>query len=253
MSAQAQGAIRVLESQAAASVKIGSVVNAGSNLAGPVAPGEIVTIYGSGFGPAQGVSNAPDANGLYEGAVAQTSVLFNGTPGPMIYSYPGQAAAVVPYEVTGASVQVAVQYKGVTSTGVTVLLTSANPALLTPGNGTGQAAAVNQDASINGPGHPAPVGSIVLLYATGEGQTSPAGMDGQLTGAPPPKPLLPVTVSIGGQNARVGYAGEAPGEIAGVMQLNVQIPSGIQTGNAVPVVVKVGTASSPAGVTIAVQ
>jgi uncharacterized protein (TIGR03437 family) len=65
--------------------------------------------------------------------------------------------------------------------------------------------------------------------------------------------LLPVTVTIGNQTADLLYAGEAPGEIAGVMQLNVTIPSGVQPGSAVPVVLQVGDASSPAGVTLAVS
>ena len=56
-----------------------------------------------------------------------------------------------------------------------------------------------------------------------------------------------------GQTVRPQYAGGAPGLVAGLMQINVQIPSGIQTGNAVPVVVQVGGASSQPGVTIAVQ
>jgi len=62
-----------------------------------------------------------------------------------------------------------------------------------------------------------------------------------------------VTVTIGGTTVIPQYAGGAPGEVAGVMQINVQIPSGIQTGNAVPVIVQMGNVSSQAQVTIAVQ
>ena len=112
---------------------------------------------------------------------------------------------------------------------------------------------LNQDGSLNGPSHPAPIGTIIVLYATGEGQTSPPGMDGQVTGTTLPKPVLPVKVLIGNQAADVLYAGEAPGEIAGVMQLNVTIPPGVQPGNSVPVVLQVGNASSPAGVAVAVS
>ena len=62
-----------------------------------------------------------------------------------------------------------------------------------------------------------------------------------------------MTVTIGGQTVKPQYAGGAPGLVAGLMQINVQIPSGIQTGNAVPVVVQVGSVSSQPGVTIAVR
>jgi len=44
-----------------------------------------------------------------------------------------------------------------------------------------------------------------------------------------------VTCTIGGSNAPVQYAGGAPGLVAGLMQVNVQIPAGIQAGSAVPV------------------
>lgn len=79
------------------------------------------------------------------------------------------------------------------------------------------------------------------------------GVDGQPATVPLPLPNLPVTVTIGGQPAQLQYVGGAPGEIAGLMQINAVIPSGIQTGNAVTVVVQVGTASSQPGVTIAVR
>jgi uncharacterized protein (TIGR03437 family) len=68
-----------------------------------------------------------------------------------------------------------------------------------------------------------------------------------------PRPLIPVTVTIGGKTVTPQYAGGAPGEVAGLMQVNVQIPSGIQTGNTVPVAVQIGNASTQAEVTIAVQ
>jgi uncharacterized protein (TIGR03437 family) len=64
--------------------------------------------------------------------------------------------------------------------------------------------------------------------------------------------LLPVSVSIGGVNASVQYAGEAPGLVSGVMQINVTVPSSIAASVSTPVVVTVGTASS-ATVTIATK
>jgi uncharacterized protein (TIGR03437 family) len=68
-----------------------------------------------------------------------------------------------------------------------------------------------------------------------------------------PHPILTVSVTIGGQTVTPIYAGGAPGNVAGLMQVNFQVPSGIQTGSAVPVVVQVGNTSSQAGVTVAVR
>ena len=49
-----------------------------------------------------------------------------------------------------------------------------------------------------------------------------------------------MSATIGGLPAVVQYAGAAPGEVAGLMQVNLQIPSGIQSGGYVPVVLRVG-------------
>ena len=91
------------------------------------------------------------------------------------------------------------------------------------------------------------------MFCTGEGQTNPAGVDGQLANTVYPKPKLPVEVTIGGQTAQVVYAGAAPTLVAGLMQINAQVPAGIAAGSAIPVIVKVGNASSPEGVTISIR
>jgi uncharacterized protein (TIGR03437 family) len=121
------------------------------------------------------------------------------------------------------------------------------------GTGKGQAAAVNQDNSLNTGGTPAKVGDVIVLFATGEGQTAPGGVDGKPATVPLPHPNLSVSVTIGGQNALIQYAGGAPGEIAGLMQINAVVPSGIQTNSTVPVAVQVGNVPSQPGVTIAVR
>jgi uncharacterized protein (TIGR03437 family) len=68
-----------------------------------------------------------------------------------------------------------------------------------------------------------------------------------------PKPNLPVSVKIGGLDAEVLYAGGAPGSVAGLLQVNVRVPPGVVSGNAVPVVLTVGGVSSQPGVTMAVR
>jgi len=172
----------------------------------------------------------------------------------MIYSSAAQVAAIVPYEITGATAQVTVTYQGQTTAAISVPIASSVPGIFTlDSTGVGPGAVVNQDGSINTAGTPAKIGDIISIYATGEGQTSPTGVDGKPASIPLPQPILPVTVTIGGQLVKPQYAGGAFGEVAGLMQINAQIPSGIQPGNAVPVVVLVGGVPSQAGVTIAVH
>ena len=235
-------------------VVVGAVTNGASNLLGPVSPGEIVVLYGSGLGPAQLALYHTNSAGNVDTQLSGATVSFNGIPAPIIYTSATQVAAVTPYGVPSGSAQVTVTYLGQPAAPATINVTTSAPGLFTlDSTGKGQAAAVNQDGSINSASHPAPIGSYVSLFATGEGQTSPSGVDGKPGQVPLSHPLLPVTVTIGGQTVTPQYAGGAPGEVAGVMQVNVQILSGMQTGVAVPVVVQVGNVSSQAGVTIAIS
>src|SRR5678809_758100 len=101
---------------------------------------------------------------------------------------------------------------------------------------------LNQDYSANSTARPAGAGSVLVLYATGEGQTKPAGVDGKVANgaaASLPKPLLPVSATVGGKAAQVLYAGAAPGYIAGLMQINLRLPAGIASG-ASPLVLNIG-------------
>ena len=247
--------VSVVVTQQAAPLWIGAVTNAASSLTGAISPGEIVVLYGSGIGPAQLVTAAPGSNGYYGTQLASTSVSFNGIAAPMIYAWGSQTAAIVPYGTTGSAAQVTVTYQGQTSAAFSVSVASSAPGIFTyDSTGQGQAAAISQDGvTVNTAATPAKIGDIISLYATGEGQTTPAGVDGKPASVPYPYPNLPVTATVGGQNATIIYAGGAPEEVAGLMQVNVQIPAGIQTGNTVPVILRVGNASSPGGVTIAVQ
>jgi uncharacterized protein (TIGR03437 family) len=135
---------------------------------------------------------------------------------------------------------------------VQVSLVAASPALFTVSSGVGQAVAVNQDGSLNSTQNPAQLSSIVVLYATGQGQTQPAGVTGQAAQAPYGTPQLPVSLTIGGVPADVIWAGSAPGFV-GLLQINARIPGGfIPTGD-LPVILTIGTYRSAAGVTIAIE
>jgi uncharacterized protein (TIGR03437 family) len=237
-----------------------SVTNAASGNGVSIAPGEIVTIFGSGLGPSTPVLAQLGTNGRFGTQLAGTTVSFNGTNAPVIYTSATQVSAIVPYSAPiGAAANVAVTYQGQTfTTASAVPIAATVPGIFTSNaTGIGQAAAINQDSSLNGPTSPAPSGSIISLYVTGEGPTTPAGVDGKPATAPLPKPVQGVSVTMAGQNVPVTYAGGAPGLVAGVMQVNAQIPANLLypfTGPAaVPVVVYVGVIGSQANVTITVS
>jgi uncharacterized protein (TIGR03437 family) len=237
---------------------INGIVNAASGVPGPVAPGEIVTIFGVNPGPANPLSLTLTSSNMVATSLGGIRVLFDGIPGPLTYVSTTQINAIVPYEIFGrVDTQVQVEFNGVASQPVDTGVTTSVPGIFTvlaPGQSQtpNQAAALNQDGSVNSQNNGALPNSIVTLFVTGEGQTSPPGVTGAITGATLSQPLLPVTVQIAGLPATVSYAGSAPGLVAGVMQVNVRIPPSVPRGLQVQVIVSVGgNASNTASVAIA--
>ena len=226
----------------------------------PVAPGEVITIFGTNLGFPVVAPAQPDVNGIFETQYGLTTVTFNGIPAPILITSPTFVSVIAPYKLSGSGAtqaKIVVTFQGKTTATATVpYADSSSPGIFTA-NSTGISnglAVLNSDGSVNGPYNAAAPASMITLFVTGEGQTSPPGVDGLVSAAPNgPQPLLPVTVTIGGLAATVVSAAEAPGQVAGVLQVNVTLPSSITTqSNAVPVQVQVGAAVSPA-IDIAVQ
>jgi uncharacterized protein (TIGR03437 family) len=227
--------------------------NGASFLPTAAVPGQIITLRGTNLGPEQGVSFTLTSQGRLPTVVSDTRVFFDGIAAPVIFTSRNQVNAIVPYELTGRfSTRVQVEYLNQRSTALELRVVDSAPGIFTT-NGR-QAASLNQNNTFNGSTAPAPRGSIIQLYATGEGQTRPEGINGFVprTVAELRTPLLPVVVRIGGVQAQVLYAGSAPEATLGLMQINAIVPSNIGTGDQ-PVEIQIGTAVSQAGVTIAVQ
>ncbi len=241
---------------------IAAVTNAASYATGPVSPGEIVTLWGTGIGPATPAYAITDpSTGKLATTIGGVQVLFNGIAAPMIYASATQISAVVPYEMAPvASPGVWIKYAGQTSNAFQLTSAATAPGLFTQNSqGSGAGSILNQDGiTLNGPNNPAAKGSIVTVYLTGEGQTNPPSITGAFTTAtlPPPQvtpaPSQPIKVTINGQPASYVYAGEAPGFVAGLMQLNVQIPANAPSG-ALSITVSIGGNISQNGVTVSVQ
>jgi uncharacterized protein (TIGR03437 family) len=232
------------------------MVDGASAQPGSVTPGKIVVLYGSRIGPASLTAAQLGAEGRVATELGGTQVLFDGQPAPLLYASSGQVAAVVPYGLDGRrGTQVQVRNGSQTSDVVALPVTPVAPSIFSADyTGSGQGAILNQDGiTVNSTQSPAAAGSVIAIFATGEGQTDPGGVDGKIANGPLlSKPKLDVQVLIGGRRAEVVYAGAAPNQVAGMFQVNARIPEGTPAGE-VQVQVKVGDSASQPGITVVVK
>ena len=234
---------------------IGAIVNAASMQAGSLAPGEIIAVLGSGIGPAAAGLEL-DAGGKVRTSLGGTELLINGIPAPLTYASVGQLNASVPYEAgTSGTATVQVVSNGLMSDVWEVPLAPSAPGVFTlSAAGVGRAAVLNDDVSVNSPSNAAQRGTLVQIYATGEGELSPPGVTGGVTADDDvKKPLLEVKVTIGGLPAAVQAAVSAPELIAGVLAVNAIVPLEVTPGPEVPISISVGGIPSQQAATIAVK
>jgi uncharacterized protein (TIGR03437 family) len=236
----------------------GTVNNASFAANMPVAPGSLVSIFGTGLSDA----NQAASSATLPVALGTTSLTLGGVPMPLIHAFPLQVDAQVPWELAGQTqAQLAIVTDDLSGNTVSVPLAQFSPGLYSAnGNGAGQGAIlINGTTTLAAPANPPYNGQparrgvdYIDIFATGLGPVShqPA------SGAPAPaSPLAEtthtVTVAIGSVPATVSFAGLAPGWV-GLYQVNVQVPANAPVGNAVPVALSVGGVAANQ-VTMAVQ
>jgi uncharacterized protein (TIGR03437 family) len=232
-------------------VTAGGVVHAASDAAGmPIAPGSLISIYGSNLADAQGQSSTLPLPTQQSGA----QVLLGDTLLPILYTSNGQLNAQVPFNVPiNGEFQISVQRDNLLSIPEQLVIAAAQPGIFTVNQqGSGQGVVFKSDGvTLAQTGTPAVSGETVVIYCTGLGAVDPALPEGA---APPVLPLSntvnPVTVTIGGRNAPAAFSGLTPG-FPGLYQVNAVVPDGV-SGDAVPVVVSVAGQVSPV-VTLAVR
>jgi uncharacterized protein (TIGR03437 family) len=238
----------------AAGPQIVSILNGASFIQDVVSPGELLAIEGANLGPSDLESMQVDDTGRLITSLSGTQVFFDGVSVPLLYASANQVGVVVPFGVTGPTTQIVLQSNGQQSAPVSIAVAPATPALFSAsGLGGGQGAVLNQDGSVNSATNPASTGSLVSLFATGLGQTTPPGQDGVVASNVLPVPNLPVSVWIGGVPATVTYAGAAPTMVEGVFQINVTVPPLAPTGSNILVILQVGTTFSPSNTWLAIQ
>jgi len=229
-----------------------AILNGASLVDTGLSPGMIFTVLGSGLGPAQPEVGGMDVHGLIPTTLAGVQLFVDNVAAPLLYVSQHQINAVAPYELAnrlGDSVSVQVVYNGVGGSLTADLCVIAAPAIFTSGNGQG--IILNQDGSFNGPGDPAPAGSKIRIFATGEGLLIPDGVDGLYTNLnSPPRPVLPVQAMIGGAMATTSYAGTVPGSFEGFFEVDATIPAGTPSGSNPVELIVGGIASTPVNVLV---
>ncbi len=223
---------------------ISAVVNGASFQPGPIAPGEIVTIRGSNLGPATLTEFRLTPSGNIDTTLDTVRVWFNETQAPILHAVEGQVTVIAPYTLAGMrNARVQIEYRSVVSEAREISVAESAPGLFMAGAGPA-GAILNEDSSYNTAQNAARPGTIIQLFGTGEGQTNPAGTAGGIVSATnPARPVLPVSVTIGGRQAEVVYAGSVAGQIFGLLQVNARIPESTPAG-AVPVELTIGASGS---------
>jgi len=224
------------------------VVHAATFQGGGIAPGQIISIFGENLGPTPGVG-AVIENGALTKRLGGARVDFGVARAALFFASANQLNVQASYSIAGKdSVEMTIFRDGFTGGDiVTVPVVPSAPGFFTA---NGSLIALKADGSLITTDNPAMPGEVVVLWATGGGQTSPPGVDGALSMPPFPKPILPSSVTIGGQPVQIAFIGMAPG-FAGLLQINVVL--GEQTGEALPVELKIGDAVSQPGMTVIVR
>jgi uncharacterized protein (TIGR03437 family) len=208
-----------------ASPRIDVILNSAGNGAGAVAPGSIVSVYGTNL--AAGSATASE-NPLPK-VLAGSRILINGLLAPLLSAGPTQINAQVPYEVPpGIATVVAIEGNSV-STPVALQIQETAPGIF---------AVLNQDGTVNGPTHAAASGSTLLVLLTGLGPTEPSLPTGVAAPAGQPvSALAPLSATLGGQPAPVLAAGLEPG-LVGVFLVTLSVPPQVPGNH--PLVIQAG-------------
>jgi uncharacterized protein (TIGR03437 family) len=235
----------------AQAMQLACLGNAASYDSTGIAGGELVSLFGQGLGPANGAQPQVDAQTGFPKQLGGVVVTFNGSPGPLLYVQDGQVNAIAPWSLQfGDTVEVCVVYNGAPANCLARTVVVADPGVFTVDGY--YAAALNQDGSSNSASHPAQVGSVVTVFATGLGPIDPPQPDGAIVGVPLPANVLPVEMiwyqeTIFGlfpASLAINYAGPAPYEAAGVSQINFVVQN---IGGNGPLYLDVGGAAADLG------
>ena len=203
-----------------------------------LAPGGLMSITGTNLAKVRGDlsgwqgTHMPD---LFNGV----AVVVDGQRARLLSVAPTEIIAQLAAETPTGTQPVAVNNGNSPTPGFNVQVAAVAPAIFFTDAGP---IAYKADGSLIGSGNPAHAGDVIAVFATGLGQTTPPLETGAIPQASPEADTVPVTATIGGQNAQVMQSIASPG-MAGVYRIGLMVPTGVAAGNA-PLVLKAGGATS---------
>jgi uncharacterized protein (TIGR03437 family) len=236
-------------------VSAGGVVSSADYASAP-AVGLLVSIFGTGL------ADAPVSAGLpLPPSLGSTSVVLSGssTPLPLLYAAGSVLNVQIPYDAAvNSTQQLVVQRGNAVSVPVPIAVFTASPSILSTnatGSGQGHVYVIGARGveTLAGPNAPATAGNPVVIYCVGLGAVTPSvGAGAVASGSTLSTANALVTVTFGNQTVTAGFAGLTPG-LAGLYQVNVNVPPGVTPGNQVPVMISVGGKSSASSIYMAIR
>jgi uncharacterized protein (TIGR03437 family) len=202
------------------------VVNAATFESGPLAPGEIISIFGNQMGPEQGVMASLQPGDTLPTTLGDTTLKINDVPVPLLYVSSRQINAQVPFEIAGLPSARVRLHRGSADLEGILPVAAASPGVF---GFWDQPAIMNEDGSLNDYSKPAAKGRPVIVYATGQGIVDPPLATGKIAPAGPLCHAPAVTAKIDDAQAVVDFSGLAPGFV-GLWQVNVVVPENVAAG-----------------------
>ncbi len=233
---------------AVAPPQISKVVNA-ADFTAPVAPGGLITVFGSQLSPV----NIATQEIPLPTALGESCLTVNGTPVPMLFTSSSQINGQLPFNVDGTATMTLRTPGGISDNFYLNILPSA-PSVFRSGTAGPQTGIATVTRSVNNqlvtPSNPIHPGDVITIYATGLGRTSPAVDSGQPAPSDPlPAAIITPQVTLGGSSLNVAYAGLTPGYV-GVYQINASVPPRVSEGMDIPLVINQGGNSTQLSVRV---
>ncbi len=227
---------------AAPRISQAGVVNGASQLPTPIAPGQLVTVFGENLGP---LVASKAGNGPLPTRLGDIEVIVNGIAAPLLSVSRNRIDLIAPQALpTLGRRTLAILAGGRYSRTTYFDAAPTSPGLFSAsGNGRGAVLGSNAEGSTNSEEAPAAPGSIVTLWATGLGPLNETALDGD-TPRTPSAIRIPAQVKLNGQEARVVSATSAPG-YPGMVQVKVQLPMNLAPGRVMVDLTQNGQAARP--------